>query len=86
MESNDNVRGLARVAVSGGASKCSCFAGRGVGLSSQAVGLAAGSVGPVVSGPVGLVVSVGALALEVRACGVRFWFRHLHQGDRARSC
>lgn len=87
MESEDEVEGLVEVAVSGGVPGCSGSAGGCVGVSWPVLGgVASGSVGRVVFGPVGLVVLVGSLPLAARACGVGFRFRHLHQGDRVRSC
>jgi hypothetical protein len=84
VESEHEVRGLARIAVSGGvpgwAGGCVCVPWPVVG------GVASGSVGRVVFGPVGFVVLVGSLPLVARACGVGFRFRHLHQGARVRSC
>ena len=87
MESEHEVRGLVEVAVSGGVPGCSCSARGRVGVPWPGVGcVASGSVGRVVFGPVGLVVLVGSLPLVARVCGVGFRFRHLHQGDRVRSC
>ena len=87
MESNDKVRGLVEVAVSGGVQGCSCSAGGCVGVPCPGPGgVASGSVGRVVFGPVGLVVLVGSLPLVARACGGEGQFRHLHHGDRVRSC
>lgn len=87
MESNDKVRGLAKVAVSGGVPGCSCSARGRVGLSwPGAGGVASGSVGRVVFAPVGLVVLVGSLPLVARVCSGEGQFRHLHQGDRVQSC
>ena len=87
MESEHEVRGLVEVAVSGGVPGCSGSAGGCVGLSWPGPGgVGSGSVGRVVFGPVGLVVLVGSLPLVARVGGVGFRFRHLHQGDRVRSC
>ena len=84
MESEHEVRGLVEVAVSGGVPGCSggrvCVPWPVVG------GVASGSVGRVVFRPVGFVVLVGSLPLVARACGVGVRFRHLHHGDRVRSC
>ena len=87
MESEHEVRGLVEVAVSGGVPGCSGSAGGCVGLSWPGPGgVASGSVGRVAFGPVGFVVLVGSLPLVARVGGVGFRFRHLHQGDRVRSC
>lgn len=70
VESNDKVRGLVEVAVSGGVPGCSGWPGGCVGVPWPVVGrVASGSVGRVVFGPVGLVVLVGSLPLVARVCG-----------------
>ena len=90
VESEHEVRGLVEVAVSGGVpgcSGCSGWAGGCVGVPWPVLGgVASGSVGRVVSGPVGFVVLVGSRPLAARACGGERQFRHLHRGDRVRSC
>jgi len=87
VESNDKVRGLVEVAVSGGVPGCSGWSGGCVGVPWPVLGgVASGSVGRVAFGPVGFVVLVGSLPLVARACGVGVRFRHLHHGDRVQSC
>ena len=87
VESEHEVRGLVEVAVSGGVPGCSGWAGGCVGVPWPVLGrVESGFVGRVVFRPVGFVVLVGSLPLVARACGVGFRFRHLHHGDRVRSC
>lgn len=87
VESEHEVRGLVEVAVPGGVPGCSGWAGGCVGLSWPVVGgVASGSVGRVAFRSVGFVVLVGSRPLAARACGGERQFRHLHRGDRVRSC
>jgi hypothetical protein len=87
VQSEHEIRGLVEVAVSGGVPGCLRCAGGFVGLSWPVLGgVASGSVGRVAFRPVGFVVLAGSLPLVARGCGVGFRFRHLHQGDRVRSC